>query len=386
MILHDPGFTYAATAAAVLWLGLLALPWRPWGTRERLETRGATPEADLSSVVVLIPARNEAATIGQTLAALARQGCNLKAILIDDRSSDGTADAARAAAGTNLALEIVSGSALESGWAGKMFALEQGRKRADRPLVLLLDADIALEPGAIAALLEKKRETGAALVSLMAELSMARPVERLLMPAFVYFFKLVYPFALSNGPTCLVAAAAGGCILIERAALDEIGGFGALKGAIIDDCALARTVKRSGRRTWIGLSHAAKSIRGYQTLGTVWCMVARSAYTQLHYSPILLALASLMLALGFWMPLVALVSFPALGAKLIGGLALLAMAASYVPTLRYYGRSPFWAVALPLIGTLYLAMTWSSAIDYWRGRRTAWKGRVYDRHMRASGE
>lgn len=385
MILHDPGFTYASATAAALWLGLLALPWQPWRARERLEAAGATPDADLSSIVVLIPARNEAATIGHTLTALAAQGRNLKTILIDDQSSDGTVDAARRAAGTGLTIEIVSGATLEPGWAGKMFALEQGRARADRPLILLLDADIALEPGTIAALLEKQRETGAALVSLMAELSMQGWAERLLMPAFVYFFKLVYPFALSNRPTGLVAAAAGGCVLIERAALDGIGGFGTLKGAIIDDCALACTVKRSGRRTWIGLSHAAKSIRSYQTLGTIWRMVARSAYTQLHYSPVLLGLASLMLALAFWMPLVALAAFPVLDAKLIGGLALLAMMASYLPTLLYYRRSPLWALALPLIGTLYLAMTWSSTLDYWRGSRTVWKGRTYDRGMHARG-
>lgn len=384
MALHDPSLTYAALAPVALWLGLLALPWRPWDTRERLEASGETPDADLSSVVVLIPARNEAATIGRTLAFLSAQGRNLKIILIDDQSTDDTADAARDGAGINLALEIIGGTSLEPGWAGKVFALEQGRSRADRPLILLLDADIALRPGTIAALLEKKRETGAALVSLMAELSMQGLAERLLMPAFVYFFKLVYPFALSNGRTRFVAAAAGGCVLIERAVLDGIGGFGVLKGAIIDDCALARAVKRSGRRTWIGLSHAAKSIRGYQTLGTIWRMVARSAYTQLNYSPVLLGGASLMLALAFWMPLIALITFPALDAKLIGGLALLAMMASYWPTLRYYDRSPWWVLALPLIGTLYLAMTWSSAIDYWHGRRTIWKGRIYDRDMHAS--
>lgn len=384
MALHDPSLTYAALAPVALWLGLLALPWRPWDTRERLEASGETPDADLSSVVVLIPARNEAATIGRTLAFLSAQGRNLKIILIDDQSTDDTADAARDGAGINLALEIIVGTSLEPGWAGKVFALEQGRSRADRPLILLLDADIALRPGTIAALLEKKRETGAALVSLMAELSMQGLAERLLMPAFVYFFKLVYPFALSNGRTRFVAAAAGGCVLIERAVLDGIGGFGVLKGAIIDDCALARAVKRSGRRTWIGLSHAAKSIRGYQTLGTIWRMVARSAYTQLNYSPVLLGGASLMLALAFWMPLIALITFPALDAKLIGGLALLAMMASYWPTLRYYDRSPWWVLALPLIGTLYLAMTWSSAIDYWHGRRTIWKGRIYDRDMHAS--
>jgi len=385
MPLHDAAYFYPALAGAILWFGLLLAPFRPWGTRERLETSGETPAADLSTVAVLIPARDEAAVIGRTIASLGQQGRDLSVILIDDQSGDGTAESARAAAPPSLSLEILTGAPLEAGWAGKMWALEQGRRRAGRPLILLLDADIALRPGAIAALLAKKRETGAALVSLMAELSMANAIERLLMPAFVYFFKLVYPFALSNGHTRLVAAAAGGCVLIERAVLEEIGGFSALKGAIIDDCALARAVKASGRRTWIGLTHAAQSLRGYGSLAPLWRMVARSAYTQLGYSPLLLALASLLLALAFWMPIVALVAFPAIDAKLIAAAGLLAMAASYLPTLRYYGRSPLWAAALPLIGTLYLAMTWGSAIDYYRGRRTAWKGRVYDRDMRASG-
>lgn len=386
MPFHDPVYFHAALVGALLWLALLLVPFRPWSTRERLEALRATPDADLGQVQVLIPARDEAAVIGRTIAALGAQGRDLAVILIDDQSADATAGAARQTAPPSLTLEIIAGMPLEPGWAGKMWALEQGRRRATRSLILLLDADIALEPGTIAALLEKKRETGAALVSLMARLSMANTVERLLIPAFVYFFKLVYPFALSNGRTPLVAAAAGGCVLVERAALEEIGGFGALRGAIIDDCALSRAVKSSGRRTWIGLTLSAHSLRGYATLGPLWRMVARSAYTQLGYSPLLLALAALLLSLAFWMPLIALVAFPAIDAKLIAAAGLTAMAASYVPTLRYYKRSPLWAIALPLIGTLYLAMTLHSALDYYRGRRTTWKGRVYDRHLKASGK
>ena len=183
----------------------------------------------------------------------------------------------------------------------------------------------------------------------------------------------------------MVAAAAGGCVLIERAALDEIGGFGALRGAIIDDCALAREIKASGRRTWIGLTRGALSLRGYATMDPLWRMVSRSAYTQLGYSPLLLGLATFLMALAFWVPLIALVAFPAVDAKLIAAAGLIAMIASYVPTLRYYDRSPLWGLALPLIGTLYLAMTWHSAIDYYRGQRTSWKGRVYDRNMTSSG-
>jgi hopene-associated glycosyltransferase HpnB len=383
---YDPIYVWAALAAALLWALLLLAPFRPWSTRERLESAGAAPDTDLSSVVALIPARNEAAVIGRTLAALGAQGRELAVILIDDRSADGTAATARTALPAGVALSVLEGRPLEAGWAGKMWALEQGRRLADRPLILLLDADIALAPGALAALLRQRAATGAALVSLMAWLRMENPLERLLMPAFVFFFKLVYPFALSNGRIGLVAAAAGGCVLIERAVLEEIGGFGALKGAIIDDCALARAVKAHGRRTWIGLSHAARSLRGYPDLGAIWCMVARSAYAQLGYSPLLLGVASVLLAAAFWLPLAAVLGFPAIAAKLLGVAALVFAAASYRPTLRYYGRSTLWAVALPLIGTLFLAMTWSSALDYWRGRRSAWKGRVYDRGMRASGE
>lgn len=386
MPLHDPALFYAALAGAALWLVLLLLPFRPWSTREHLEAPGATPDADLGQVQVLIPARDEAAVIGRTIAALGAQGRDLAVILIDDQSADGTAEAARNAVPAALSLEIIAGAPLEPGWAGKMWALEQGRQRATRPLILLLDADIALEPGTIAALLEKKRETGAALVSLMARLSMETTIERLLIPSFVYFFKLVYPFALSNGRTRLVAAAAGGCVLVERAALEGIGGFGVLRGAIIDDCALARAVKSSGRRTWIGLTRSAHSLRFYAAIGPLWRMVTRSAYTQLGYSPLLLAFAALLLALAFWMPLIALVAFPAIDAKLIAAAGLAAMIASYVPTLHYYGRSPLWAAALPLIGTLYLAMTLHSTLDYYRGRRTTWKGRVYDRHLKASGK
>ena len=385
MHFHDPAYFFAALAGAALWFGLIAAPFRPWSTRERLEPSGATPGADLSSIVVLMPARNEAPVIGRSVAALGQQGRGLAVILIDDQSSDGTTETARTAAPRDLTLEVIPGAPLEPGWAGKMWALEQGRRHATRPLILLLDADIELKPGTIAALLRKREETGTTLVSLMAELSMANLVERLLIPAFVYFFKLVYPFALSNTRSRLVAAAAGGCVLIERAALDEIGGFGALRGAIIDDCALAREIKASGRRTWIGLTRGALSLRGYATMDPLWRMVSRSAYTQLGYSPLLLGLATFLMALAFWVPLIALVAFPAVDAKLIAAAGLIAMIASYVPTLRYYDRSPLWGLALPLIGTLYLAMTWHSAIDYYRGQRTSWKGRVYDRNMTSSG-
>lgn len=379
----DPIWTFLALAGAAIWLIILALPWQPWRTRERLEARAATEGKDLGAVTVLIPARNEAETIGRTLQALGRQGPNLQVIVVDDQSDDGTVEAARAAAPAGCDLEVVAGGPLPPGWAGKLWALEQGRAKVETPLVLLLDADIELAPGMLPTLVEVKVAKGADFLSLMAELRMASVWERLLMPAFVYFFKLLYPFHLSNGRTRFVAAAAGGCILTERATLDAIGGFTALKDAVIDDCALARLVKARGGRTWIGLSRSVLSMRRYETLDAIWQMVARSAYTQLNYSPLLLLGCTVVLLVACWLPLIAVVGAPVIAAKLIGALGLCAMILGYAPTLAYYRRSLAWALTMPLIGTLYLAMTWGSALRYWQGRRTQWKGRIYSRDLDA---
>jgi hopene-associated glycosyltransferase HpnB len=386
MPLLDDLWTYLAAAGAAIWLAILILPWQPWRTRERFEAGEAAPEdADLSQVTVLIPARDEAPFIGATLAALGSQGGGIAIVLIDDRSEDGTAEAARRAAPDGCRLEIISGAPLPPGWAGKMWALEQGRQRIATPLVLLLDADIELAPGALAALIKAKREKGVALLSLMVALDMRGFWQALLMPAFVYFFKLLYPFRLANGPGRLIAAAAGGCILTERDVLAGIGGFTAIKDAIIDDCSLARAVKRNGGRCWIGLSHSARSLRPYAGLGEIWRMVARSAYTQLRHSPALLLLCTLVFALACGLPPLILVAVPVLAAKLIAAAALLFMALGYLPVLNYYRMPRALALSMPLIGMIYLAMTWSSAFDHWRGRRSLWKGRVYSRDLKSSG-
>ena len=368
-----------AAAGAAIWLCILVLPWQPWRVRERLEpeSAGDGAETGLADVTVLIPARDEAAVVGDTLAALGRQGRNLRVILVDDRSSDGTAEAARQAAAESLSLDIHGGAPLVDGWTGKLWALEQGRRHVETPLVLLLDADITLRPGMVRALLAKREESGAALVSVMAALRMQRGWERLLLPAFIFFFRLLYPFHLANKPSRWVAAAAGGCVLMETAALERIGGFDAIRGALIDDCALARAVKNAGLRTWVGVTSGAVSHRAYPTLDAVWQMVARTAYTQLRYSPALLLLCTLLMALAFWAPVAGLAG--SLAAQIAAGTGLVAMAVCYVPTLRYYRLSPAWALALPLIGTLYLAMTWHSALRDWGGRRSVWKGRVYGR-------
>ena len=373
---------YLAAAGAAIWLGILLAPWQSWRTRERLEVTRAHEDRDLSNVTVLIPARNEADVIGDVITALGRQGRGLSIILVDDRSEDGTAEIARCDVPENCDLEIVSGTELPPGWVGKMWALEQGRERLTRPLVLLLDGDISLAPGTLSALLDAKREKGVVFLSLLAALDMRGFWQALLMPAFVYFFKLLYPFYLSNGGGRLIAAAAGGCILTERDTLEGIGGFASIKGAIIDDCSLARAVKRQGGRTWIGLTHAVTSLRPYDGLGAIWFMVARSAFTQLRHSLLLLLLCTLVFALACALPSIILDAIPVLGAKLIAIAALLFMVVSYLPTLRYYSIHPLLALTMPFIGMLYLAMTWKSAYDYWRGRRSLWKGRVYSRNLK----
>lgn len=368
-----------AAAGAALWLCVLVLPWQPWRVRERLEPEPGHDAADISleDVTVLIPARDEATVIGETLAALGHQGRGLRVVLVDDRSGDDTAAIARQVAPATLTLDVRAGAPLAEGWTGKLWALEQGRGRIETPLTLLLDADITLRPGMIRALLDKKEESGAALVSVMAALRMRGGWERLLLPAFIFFFRLLYPFHLANKPSRWVAAAAGGCVLVETSVLAQIGGFEAIRGALIDDCALARAVKDAGHRTWIGVSRGAESHRTYPTLGIVWRMVARTAYTQLRYSPALLLVCTLLMALMFWAPLIGLGG--PLAAQVAGGVGLVGMAVCYLPTIRYYRLSSAWALTMPLIGTLYLTMTWHSALRHWGGRRSEWKGRVYGR-------
>lgn len=371
-----------ALVPLAMWLGVLLPPWRPWSSREFLEAGESAAEEGLGEITVLIPARNEAEVIGRTMASVAAQGADLKIVLVDDGSTDGTAALARRAAGENL--RILPGRPLPGGWGGKLWALEQGRRGVDTPLLLLLDADVELAPGVLRALRAAMRREGAAFLSLMAMPPMGNFREKLLMPAFVYFFKLLYPFALANRPSSNVAAAAGGCILLETRLLEEIGGFEGMKDAVIDDCVLARRVKSSGARTWIGLTRSVRSVRPTAGLREIGNMVARTAYTQLRCSVAWLALCTLAMGMAFWAPVASLASTDA-AVKWASAGALAAMAAAYMPTLRFYGRSRAWALAMPAIGTLFLAMTWNSAIRFWRGERTRWKGRVYDRAMDSRG-
>jgi hopene-associated glycosyltransferase HpnB len=361
---------------SVAWIGLLLLPWRPWGARERLEVSGVASGTNFAKIAVLIPARNEEENVERTLRALRDQGQDLKIFLIDDQSIDHTKEKAQGIGLKNLT--IVDGRELPDGWTGKLWALEQGRKLVTSMFVLLLDADIELAPGMVPALHKKLVSENLDLVSIMATLRTDHFWERWLVPAFVFFFKLVYPFARGNNPKSRLGVAAGGCILLRTEMLATIGGFEPVRGAVIDDCTLAQKIKEAGGKTWIGLSRSVKSHRPYPDLASFWAMVSRTAYTQLRYSVLMLLAVTCLMMILFWGPFLALWTTSwALKAVAVVGWS--CMIAAYLPTVRFYRLSPLWTITLPIIAALYLLMTWSSAIEYWKGRRSIWKGRVYAR-------
>jgi len=362
----------AITGATVIWLVVLILPWQPWRTREQF-----TPEAghkgSLDAVTVVIPARNEADVIAGTLAALKQQDPDLCIILVDDQSTDATADRAREH-GTSR-LRILSTPPLPAGWSGKLWALEQGFRQAQTDYILLLDADIELQPGGIAGLLDKLEREDLQMISLMARLRMVSGWEKLLMPAFIYFFRLLYPFALANRPDSRIAAAAGGCVLIRTQAFADIGGPAGLRTELIDDCALARRIKCNGGRIWLDLTHAAVSRRQYENLATIWEMVTRTAYTQLYYSPWLLAACILLLLEAYAVPVAGLF-YPG-SARWLAVLAMLGMCGSYLPTLRYYGLPGWRVLTLPVAAMLFGLMTLDSARRHLAGHGARWKNRTY---------
>jgi len=364
---------FLALPAFLIWLIILYLPWRPWGTQESLDANPSCKH-DLSNITVLMPARNEAIVISETLIALLQQDKNLKVILIDDQSADDTVSIAKHTRLENL--KIIDGQPLPDGWSGKLWALEQGRMQVNTPYILLLDADIKLKPGTAASLIKKMEEEQLDMVSLMPFLKMQNFWEKLLMPAFIYFFKLLYPFHLSNSSTSSVAAAAGGCILIKHSALESIGGFETLKSKLIDDCALAQKIKNNGGKIWIGLTHSAISLRCYKDLHTIWHMVARTAFTQLRYSMILLLLCALLMVITFLFPILALFSM-AIWSKVIAMTTLIIMLITYLPTLKYYSLNYLWGLCLPMIGIMYLLMTWSSAYRHIFNSGSNWKDRYY---------
>ena len=360
-----------AALSTVLWVGFALLPWGLWRNREVLEAAPTAADARLAQITAVIPARNEAELIQQTIPRVAAQGTDLKIILIDDGSDDGTAAVARQLAYSNL--RIIESAPLRDGWSGKLWALEQAWRQVTTRYTLFLDADMKLAPGSIRALENQMQP-------------MASGWEKLLMPAFIYFFKALYPFHRVNSSDSKMAAAAGGCILVETRVLEQIGGFESIKSAVIDDCAFAQRVKLHGFKIWLGLTHSVESIRGYKKLREIGDMVARSAFAQLHYSHGLLILCTFVLLLLYALPAFMLASSNGV-IRYLSLASLGTMLLTYLPTLRFYRRSWAWALCLPLIAGFFLVMTWTSAIRYWRGERTRWKGRVYAREgVAASSE
>ncbi len=377
-----------AGLSLLIWIYLLVFRGGFWRCAQRPD--GAIREpAVWPAVAVIVPARNEAAVIGESLPTLLAQDYPgpFSVILVDDHSSDGTAEAAlRAADGENERLSLLQAPDLPAGWTGKLWALEQGLRAApeDCRYLWFSDADIAQGPGGLRWLVSKAETEARDLVSLMVALRCEAFWERLLIPPFIYFFQKLYPFAWVNDPKRRDAAAAGGCILVRRDALQAVGGLNAIRGALIDDCSLAASIK-AGRRPasggiWLGLATEARSIRPYQGLSAIWTMVARTAYTQLRYNPLLLAGTLLGMALTYLAPPLLLLSAPwhhSAPTTLMAGLAWLLMALSLLPTLRLYRQPPWLAPLLPLAAAFYSAMTCDSAWRHWRGVGGHWKGRTH---------
>lgn len=372
--------TILAALSLAVWLYLLFGHGGFWRADQRLDAPGDTLDA-WPAVAAVVPARDEAAVIGQTLRSLLAQDYpgDLVVVVVDDESDDGTAEAAR---GAGDRVVVVGGVARPAGWVGKTWALAQGVEAAaaaapEARYLWFSDADIEHRPGVLRALVAKAEVGRLDLVSLMARLHCAHAWERLLIPAFVFFFQMLYPFRRVNDPARATAAAAGGCMLVRRDALAAAGGLDAIAGALIDDCALARALKPGGP-IWLGLATESRSIRAYAGLGEIWDMVARSAYTQLGRSPMLLAGTVVGMTLIYLVPPATAIAgvFGGFGpAAGLGAAGWFAMAVGYAPTLRFYRQPAVAGVVLPAVATLYTLMTLDSALRWRRGEGGRWKGR-----------
>lgn len=373
-----------AFASLALWLYLLLGHGMFWLSNQRDDRDEPAPPAAWPRLVAVVPARDEADTIADSIGSLLRQEYpgEVSVILVDDESRDGTADIARQAAqaaGAGDRLTVLTGAALPPGWTGKLWAVKQGVDRALQgservDYLLLTDADIAFHANALAKLAARAEAGGYVLTSLMAKLRCQSLAERALVPAFIFFFEMLYPFAWVNRRDRPTAAAAGGCMLIRPSALASAGGIAAIRGALIDDCAMGKVLKGHGA-IWLGLTDRVRSIRPYPHLDDIRRMVARSAYAQLHYSPWLLA-GTLIGLLLTYLTAPFLTLFGAGAAQLVGLTVWLLMALAFQPILRLYRRSPLWGLALPAIALLYMAFTLDSAYQHGRGRGGLWKGRV----------
>lgn len=398
MMVIDSLWLGLSLLSLMIWVGLLAWRGQFWRSDQQLIPSQASSLKTWPPVCAIVPARNEASILPTTLRSLLTQTYPgpFRIILVDDQSTDGTAAVAQATATeVNQAqrLQVITTDPLPSGWTGKLWALHQGiqevlnQEASTWPSYLFLtDADICHDPSNLRTLVTKAQQNDLDLVSLMVQLRCQSGWEQFLIPAFVFFFQKLYPFAWVNDPLSPIAAAAGGCILVRRQALERAGGIEAVREALIDDCSLAAAIKASAveqagtGQIWLGLTTTTHSLRAYESLESIWTMVARTAYTQLHYSPWLLLGTVIGMGLVYLVAPVSAVLGWMLGKGLIaitGTLTWLLMAIAYYPTVRLYRISPLWAGTLPAIALLYNLMTLDSARRHWQGKGGAWKGRVY---------
>lgn len=359
-----------ALLSLLVWLYLFFAHGRFWLSAPELPP--AVPE-DCPDLDVVVPARDEADTIGPVIGSLLAQDYRgrFRVILVDDNSTDDTA----ALAGTAANLTVITLQSKPAEWSGKLWALSQGVAASRAPVLLFTDADIVHDPRHLSSLVAKLLQSRADMVSEMVRLNCTSLAERALVPAFIYFFQMLYPFSRVNDPASPVAAAAGGTVLIRREALQRIGGIETIKNSLIDDVALAKSVKKSGA-IFLGHSGLAASIRPYANFADIWQMIARTAFTQLRYSPALLALTLLGLTVVWLVPAAAILfmrGWPLACGLVAFGLSMI----SYMPTLARYGRNRLWALALPPIALFYMAATVGSAVNYWRGQGARWKSRAY---------
>lgn len=375
-------FVIAALALGI-WVYLLLFRGFFWLAAEREDrSRPSLPErADWPGLTAVIPARNEALALPRTLASLSAQTYpgRFAIVVVDDDSTDGTGTVARkAAASSEVEIAVLDGAPLPAGWTGKVWAMQQGIAYAETSspapdYLLLTDADIDYPPDAVARLVARAKASRTVLTSLMVKLNCESLPERALIPAFVYFFQMLYPFAWVNRPENKTAAAAGGCMLVDRRALATAGGIAKIRSALIDDCALARLLKGQGP-IWLGLAADIRSSRVYPRLGDIRRMVARSAYAELDYSPLRLAGTVIGMVLTYIFPPIA-ACFAPFPANILAALAFALMMLTFLPMLRVYRQPALWAVALPAMAAAYLLFTLDSAYQHWRGRGGAWKGR-----------
>lgn len=376
--------TFAGIVTLSIWAYLFIAHGGFWRVDASLPWRAQALSAPVS-VVAVVPARNEADVLAECITSLLSQSIPIRVVLVDDNSTDGTAEVARAAARASKQtdqLTVLSGAPLPSGWSGKLWAVHQGVLKAKEfapDYLLLTDADIRHSHDNVAMLATMAEHGNFDLVSFMVRLHCQTFAEKALIPAFVFFFFMLYPPKWIRDPGNKIAGAAGGCMFIRREALEKAGGIEAIRGEIIDDCALARRVRNSGGKVWLGVAPKTESIRPYGTFRDIGSMISRSAFNQLHHSVLLLILSVVGLIVAFLLPPVLIFTAHHHPEAAWGGLISFAlMAICFIPTVGFYRLNRLWSLALPLISIFYIGATLHSAIQYWTGKGGQWKGRVQD--------